>query len=314
MAFYLEKGSTWKRSNKVLRIKGLSVKLLLTGAYGQVGNEIVDLAVKYNLELYPFTHHQLNITEFEQLKQVISTIKPNYIINTAAYTAVDKAEKESELAFAVNALGVKHLAKIAQEYDIPLLHISTDYIFDGQKKMPYVEEDRPNPLSIYGLSKLSGENLLRETWYKHIILRVSWVFGTYGNNFVKTIMRLAKEKNELSIIADQTGAPTYAGDIAQTLLKIVGCLDNGQFAWGTYHYTGTPTLSWYEFAKKIVDVAKQQQQLILREIIPIAALDYPSIACRPSNSELDCCKIARVFGIQPNNWSQGLKKIVNILL
>ncbi|WP_342146807.1 dTDP-4-dehydrorhamnose reductase [Rickettsiella endosymbiont of Aleochara curtula] len=286
------------------------MKLLLTGAHGQVGHEIIDLAVKYNLELYPLTHQQLNITDFEQLKQAVAVIKPNYIINAAAYTAVDKAEKDSECAFAVNALGVKHLAKIAQEYDIPLLHISTDYIFDGQKKMAYCEDDVANPLSVYGLSKLSGENFLRETWFKHIILRVSWVFGAYGNNFVKTIICLAKEKPELNIIADQKGAPTYAGDIAQTLLKIVACLHNGRCAWGTYHYTGTPVLSWYEFAQKIVDEVKQQQPLILRKISPITALEYPNLARRPYNSELACNKIAQIFNIEPNNWSEGLKKMV----
>jgi dTDP-4-dehydrorhamnose reductase len=289
------------------------MKILLTGAYGQVGNEIVDLAVKSSLELYPFTHQQLNITEFEQLKQTISTIKPHYIINAAAYTAVDRAESERERAFAVNALGVKHLAKIAQEYDIPLLHISTDYIFDGHKKLAYCEDDAANPLSVYGLSKLSGENLLRETWFKHIILRVSWVFGAYSSNFVKTIVRLAKEHSELSIIADQRGAPTYSGDIAQTLLKIIKCLHMGQTDWGTYHYTGTPTLSWYEFAKKIVDEAKQHQQLVLREIIPISTLEYPSLARRPYNSELACDKFAQVFNIKPNNWSEGLKKVVSTL-
>lgn len=286
------------------------MKILLTGGYGQVGNEVVDLAVKSNLELYPFNHQQLNITEFAQLKQTISAIKPNYIINAAAYTAVDKAEKESERVFAVNALGVKYLAKIAQEFDIPLLHISTDYIFDGHKKLAYLEDDPANPISVYGQSKLSGENLLRKTWHKHIILRVSWVFGAYGSNFVKTILRLANERTELSIIADQKGAPTYAGDIAQTLLKIVECLHNGQHAWGTYHYTGTPTLSWYEFAKEIVDLANQQDKLMLRKIIPITASEYPSIARRPYNSELACGKIARVFDIKPNNWSQGLRKMV----
>lgn len=286
---------------------------MLTGAQGQVGHEIVDLALKCNLKLCPFIHSQLNITDFGQLKQTISTIKPNYIINAAAYTAVDKAEKESELAFAVNALGVKYLAKIAKKYNIPLLHISTDYIFDGQKKMSYIEEDKANPLSVYGHSKLSGENLLREIWYKHIILRVSWVFGTYGNNFVKTIIRLSNERTELRVIADQKGAPTYAGDIALTLLKIIEHLNNGQFAWGTYHYTGTPSLSWYEFAKKIIDEAKQHR-LRLKKVIPISAFEYPSVAYRPPNSELACDKIAQVFGIRPNTWSVGLKKVVNILL
>ncbi|TKW76680.1 MAG: dTDP-4-dehydrorhamnose reductase, partial [Bradyrhizobium icense] len=196
-----------------------SGKILLTGANEQVGNEIVNLAKNRNLKLYSFTRTQLNITNLEQIEYVLATIKPNYIINAAAYTAVDKAELERENVFLVNATGIAYLAQIAKKYDIPLLHISTDYIFDGQKKLAYTEEDQAQPLSIYGQSKLSGENLLRETWYKHIILRVSWVFGVYGNNFVKNIIRLANEKNELRIIADQRGSPTYAVDIAQTLLK-----------------------------------------------------------------------------------------------
>ncbi|TLY48057.1 MAG: dTDP-4-dehydrorhamnose reductase [Gammaproteobacteria bacterium] len=287
-----------------------SLKILLTGANGQLGCEMVELAKNLNLPLYSFTRSQLNITELDQIQRTVATIKPNYIINTAAYTAVDKAEKESELAFSINCVGVKNLAKVAEEFDIPLLHISTDYVFDGQKKTPYIEEDEAQPLSIYGQSKLSGENLLRESWYKHIILRVSWVFGIFGNNFVKTIIRLAKEQKELKIIADQRGAPTYTGDIAMTLLKIIACLDKGQTQWGTYHYTGMPTLSWYEFAKKIVDELKQHQHLLLREIIPILTLEYPCIARRPYNSELDCQKILQTFNIRPTHWFSGLKKMV----
>lgn len=287
-----------------------SLKILLTGANGQLGCEIVELAKNLNVPLYSFTRSQLNITELDQIQRAVATIKPNYIINAAAYTAVDKAEKESELAFSINGVGVKNLAKVAGEFDIPLLHISTDYVFDGQKKTPYIEEDEAQPLSIYGQSKLSGENLLRESWYKHIILRVSWVFGIFGNNFVKTIIRLAKEQKELKIIADQRGAPTYTGDIAMTLLKIIACLDKGQTQWGTYHYTGMPTLSWYEFAKKIVDEVKQHQHLLLREIIPISTLEYPYIARRPYNSELDCQKISQTFNIKPTYWFSGLKKMV----
>ncbi|HEY2566098.1 MAG TPA: dTDP-4-dehydrorhamnose reductase [Candidatus Aquirickettsiella sp.] len=291
-----------------------SGKILLTGANGQLGNEIINLTKNVSLKLYPVTRTQLNITNLAQIEYVLSTVKPKYIINAAAYTAVDKAEKESELAFSINAFGVKNLAKIAQKYNIPLLHISTDYIFDGQKKNAYSEEDEAQPLSIYGQSKLSGENFLRDIWCKHIILRVSWVFGAFGNNFVKTIIRLASERNELRIITDQKGAPTYAGDIAQALLKIIECLDKGQTDWGTYHYTGTPPLSWYEFAKKIVNEAKQHQQFILKEIIPITASEYSSIALRPFNSELACQKITQTFNIKPNNWSDGLYKVIKILL
>jgi len=275
---------------------------------------MVVLAKNLNLPLFPFTRTQLNITEIEQIKDVVATTKPNYIINTAAYTAVDKAEKESELAFSINGVGVKNLAKIARKYNIPLLHISTDYIFDGQKKNAYSEEDKAQPLSAYGQSKLNGENFLRDIWCKHIILRVSWVFGAFGNNFVKTIIRLASERNELRIITDQKGAPTYTGDIAQALLKIIECLDKGQTDWGIYHYTGTPPLSWYEFAKKIVNEAKQHQKFMLKEIIPITTSEYPNIAHRPFNSELACQKIARTFNIKPNNWSDGLYKVIKILL
>lgn len=291
----------------------ISGKILLTGAKGQLGREIVGLGKNLNLPLYAFARSQLNITELEQIDAAVKTTKPKYIINTAAYTAVDMAEKESELAFSINSKGVNNLAQIADKYDIPLIHISTDYVFDGQKKSAYIEEDETQPLSAYGKSKLSGENLLRKTWNKHIILRVSWIFGQYGNNFVKTILRLAKEKNELKIIADQRGAPTYTGDIALTLIKIIQCIEKGQTDWGTYHYTGIPTLSWYDFAKKIVTEAKQHQPLIVKKIIPILSSEYPSIARRPYNSELACQKISQTFSIDPNNWFFGLKKMAHCL-
>lgn len=291
----------------------ISGKILLTGAKGQLGREIVGLGKNLNLPLYAFSRSQLNITELEQIDAVVKTTKPKYIINTAAYTAVDMAEKESELAFSINSKGVNNLAQIADKYDIPLIHISTDYVFDGQKKSAYLEGDETQPLSTYGKSKLSGENLLRKTWNKHIILRVSWIFGQYGNNFVKTILRLAKEKNELKIIADQRGAPTYTGDIALTLIKIIQCIEKGQTDWGTYHYTGIPTLSWYDFAKQIVTEAKQHQPLIVKKIIPILSSEYPSIARRPYNSELACQKISQTFSIDPNNWFFGLKKMAHCL-
>lgn len=290
------------------------MKILLTGANGQLGHEIVDLASQLKINLQADTRQQLDITQLEQIKRRIDEVKPDYIINAAAYTAVDKAETEQALAFAINATGVRFLAEIAREFDIPLLHISTDYVFDGRKKTAYIEEDDPQPLSVYGQSKLAGEVFIREIWHKHIILRVSWVFGSYGNNFVKSMIRLAKERSKLRIVFDQQGAPTYAGDIAKTLLKIVVCLNKGQTDWGTYHYTGTPMTNWYEFAKQIVDKAKIRHILALKTILPILALEYPTIASRPYHSELDCNKIARVFTISPNNWHEGLMKVVNNLL
>jgi dTDP-4-dehydrorhamnose reductase len=290
------------------------MKILLTGANGQIGREIIDLARILPLQLYFYTREQLDITQCDQIQQKVLQLKPNYIINAAAYTAVDKAETEKKAAFSINAIGACYLADIGRRFDIPLLHISSDYVFDGEKKTAYMEEDKPNPLSIYGQSKWIGEMFIRKIWHKHIILRVSWVFGTYGNNFVKTVIRAAQEKFALHVVSDQRGAPTYAGDIAKTLLKIVAYLDEGQTDWGTYHYTGTPVTNWYEFAKKIVDKASIQHKLVLKNIFPISAVEYPTIANRPYNSQLACTKLAQLFNIVPNDWADGLMKVVNNLL
>lgn len=290
------------------------MKILLMGANGQLGKEIIDAAQKENLTINAYTHQQLSITDIKKVECVIVEKKPNYIINTAAYTAVDKAETEQELVFLVNAIGVKYLAKLAKKYDIPLLHFSTDYIFDGKKKRAYTEEDEANPLSIYGQSKLSGENLLKETWNKHIILRVSWVFSAYGTNFVKTIINLARTRSQLPIISDQIGAPTYAGAIAETLLKIIKCLHQGQTNWGTYHYTGFPVTNWYEFAKKIIIQGEINHKLRLTNILPILAVEYPSIAQRPYNSALNCNKIKHIFAIRQCNWHDGLVKTISCLV
>ena len=168
-------------------------------------------------------------------------------------------------------------------------------------------------MSSYGRSKLAGEIFLKEIWHKHIILRVSWLFGAYGNNFVKNIICLAKERVELNIVSDQKGAPTYAGDVARTLLKIIECVHNGQNDWGSYHYTGMPTTNWYEFACNVVNNVKFLHKLTLKKILPILSLDYSSIAARPYNSELNCGKIAQIFHIKQNIWSEGLKEVVNIL-
>ncbi len=291
----------------------MSIKLLLTGAGGQIGREIVELATKLKFDLYPYTHQQLNIACPDTVKRIITQVKPDYLLNAAAFTAVDSAEAEKEVAFSVNANGVRYLAEIASQFDIPLLHISTDYVFDGKKKTSYVEEDIPNPLSVYGQSKLAGETTIRQIWAKHIILRVSWVFGRYGNNFVKTILHKAKAMSELRVVCDQRGGPTYAADIAKVLLTIIGALHQGSQAWGTYHYSGLPMISWYQFADNIIEQAKQSQALITKTIFPIPASAYPLPANRPYNSCLLSNKIEQVFDIRPKLWLDGLTEVIKDL-
>ena len=292
----------------------MSIKLLLTGASGQIGCEVVELATKLKFELYSYTHQQFNISCRDEVKRIIMQVKPDYMINAAAFTAVDRAETEKEAVFAVNASGVRYLAEIASQFDIPLLHMSTDYVFDGSKKTPYVEEDIPNPLSVYGQSKLAGETFIRQILPKHVILRVSWVFGRYGNNFVKAILRKAKEKPELRIVCDQLGGPTYATDIAKALLSMVSAFQQGSQAWGTYHYSGLPMTSWYQFAEQIVVKAKQLHPLITKTIFPIPAAEYPLPAIRPYNSCLLSNKIEQVFNIRSECWQDRLTEVIKYLL
>jgi dTDP-4-dehydrorhamnose reductase len=289
------------------------MKLVLTGSNGQIGSEIKELSKNLGFDFFPFSKEELNIIQPEHVEHIVSEIKPHYIINAAAYTDVDKAETESAVAFAVNGFGVRYLAEAARQADIPLLHISTDYVFDGSKKTAYLEEDRPNPLSVYGQSKLAGETFLRQIWYKHIILRVSWVFSHYGRNFVKTMLQQAKEKHALRIICDQYGGPTYAADIANTLLKIIGVLQQGGGSWGTYHYTGTPMTSWYQFASSILEKARLNHRLVAKTVLPIPASMYPRPASRPYNSRLFSEKINKIFNIGPKNWQVGLREVIKKL-
>ena len=285
------------------------MKILLLGANGQIGREIQELA-KNKVELYAYTRQELDITQLSCIESSFAAIRPHYIINTAAYTSVAKAEVEEKAAYLVNAVGVSYLAEAAKRFNIPLMHISTDYVFDGRKKTPYVEEDLPNPLSVYGRSKWAGENFIRDIWYKHIILRVSWVFGCHGNNFVKNILHLATVKSELKIVCDQVGSPSYAGDIANTLLNIIDAIQQGFTNWGTYHFTGTPVTNWYQFARLIIKHASTSQNLLISDIRPIYSNEYPTSVFRPSNSQLECRKINSVFNITQKNWLFGLTKVI----
>ena len=282
------------------------MKILITGAKGQVGTDLVLEAKKRNHQVFGFTSSELDITNKAAVDGELSKINPDVVINAAAYTAVDKAETEKETAYAVNETGVKNLAETCKTLDIPLLHISTDYVFDGEKKEPYTESDTPNPTSVYGASKLAGEVALQKTWQKHITLRVSWVFGEHGNNFVKTMLRLAKDRDELSVVNDQYGAPTSALAIAECLLDIVDKENFGKqdFPWGLYHFQSDPGVTWYEFAKEIFSQAKESGILDKEMIVnPIGSEQFPTPVKRPLNSKLDGKKIKNNLGISLSKWT-----------
>lgn len=289
------------------------MKLLITGAKGQVGSELVNLAKKRNHEVYAYGSGELDITQLEPLLQKVKQIQPEVIINAAAYTAVDRAEQEKDRAYAVNAKGSENLAKVCARYNIPLLHLSTDYVFDGDKNSPYTETDKPNPAGVYGASKLAGDRKIEQLWSKHIILRVSWVFGKQGNNFVKTMLRLAQQRDELSIVNDQFGAPTSARAISQTLLEILGQdnFNSTAFPWGCYHLQSEPGVTWFEFAKEIFQQA-QELGLLTKNIKlnPIPSSEFPTPVKRPANSKLSGSKLQQHFSITPVNWHKDLREVI----
>ena len=243
--------------------------------------------------------------------RVVSEFRPTAIINAAAHTAVDKAETDIDASYAINRDGPAFLAEAAQQVGAVLLHISTDYVFAGDKYELYVETDPVDPQGVYGASKLAGEVAVAEFCSRHLILRTAWVFGEHGNNFVKTMLRVGAQRDSLGVVADQFGGPTYAGDIAAALLTMAQQALQPDFsAWGVYHYAGEPHVSWYQFAKAIFQVAEEQGLLArLPQVNGITTAEYPTPARRPANSRLDCRKIQLVFGIAPSDWQAALQHI-----
>ncbi|MEZ9925533.1 dTDP-4-dehydrorhamnose reductase [Vibrio breoganii] len=286
------------------------MRVLVTGCNGQVGHCLVN-QLQNNVELLAVDREELDITSRDAVSTLVSEFKPDFIINAAAHTAVDKAEEEVDLSYAVNCLGPKYLAEAANHVGGTVLHISTDYVFSGNKEGVYSEEEETGPLGIYGKSKLAGELALAEANERHIILRTAWVFGEHGNNFVKTMLRLGKDREALSIVGDQYGGPTYAGDIAQALITIMNKLsvDDESSLYGVYHFSGAPHVSWYEFAQDIFQQAETKQLLIAPTLTSITTDMYPTPAARPENSKMNCDKIANNFGIAPSNWQAALENI-----
>ncbi|KKD01472.1 dTDP-4-dehydrorhamnose reductase [Photobacterium halotolerans] len=286
------------------------MKVLITGANGQVGQALVN-KLQGKAELLAVTREQLDITNEAKVKAQVLAFLPDVIINAAAYTAVDKAEQEQELAHQINAAGPEFLAKAAESINAALLHISTDYVFAGDKQDNYNELDTTNPQGVYGATKLAGELAVAAYCQKHIILRTAWVFYENGTNFVKTMLRLGKERDSLGIVGDQFGGPTYAGDIADALIQIAQKITSGYTTnYGIYHFSGMPHVNWFEFASVIFDAAVKQQVIDKKpQLNAITTADFPTPAKRPANSKLNCEKIQREFGITPSNWQLALDRI-----
>lgn len=290
------------------------MKILVTGAKGQVGYYLCQLLAEQNWNFVALTRAELDISNADAVDNIVDRERPDIIINAAAYTAVDKAEQEQEqeIAYSINRDGPANLARAAKKNNAAIFHISTDYVFSGDATGAYREDDATGPQGVYGQSKLDGEYAVSAANDKHIILRTAWVFGQHGNNFVKTMIRLGRTRDSLGIVADQEGGPTYARDIAQSLLTIAKHYAGGQpTPWGTYHYSGLPHISWFGFAQAIF--AEVEHAEIYEKAIPqlnaITTADYPTPAKRPANSKLDCSKLERAFDIAPSDWQAALKNI-----
>jgi len=290
------------------------MKILVTGSNGQLGYEIIKKGARHGFDIVALDKNRLDITNKTDIIEAVSENDIFLIVNAAAYTNVDKAESEQEHAFAVNCDAVSNIAKVCSDKNIALIHISTDYVFDGNKDKPYKESDRTNPLGIYGESKRKGEEKIRIFLEKHIILRTAWLYGLNGTNFVKTMLNLGREKSSLKVVNDQFGCPTYAADLADAIYIIADHIKNQKKnLWGTYHFCGLGITSWYDFAKKIFEIAAQYEIFNMQSIEPVCSSQYLTKAKRPLNSAFDCSLIFNHFGIKQEPWTESLKKMLNDL-
>lgn len=288
------------------------MRVLITGSHGQVGYCLTQQLVKLeNSEVLALDKEHLDVTNQDAVNTIVKEFQPTIIINAAAHTAVDNAEEQVELSYAINCDGPKFLAQAAQAIGAAILHISTDYVFEGNKSGEYEETDKTNPQGVYGESKLAGEHAVVKACERHIILRTAWVFGENGNNFVKTMLRLGATRDVLSIVGDQFGGPTHAGDIAVILIQIAERISKGEAVeYGIYHYSGLPHVSWYEFAQFIFEKAVEFGIYTKKpRLMSITTEQYPTPAKRPSNSRLSINKINNAFSIKASDWKLALNNI-----
>jgi len=287
------------------------MRLLITGAHGQLGRELIRQGGGH--KLMAVAHDQLDITDQDAVLRCLDSFHPDAVINAAAFTAVDKAESDVEIAFAVNRNGPANLARACRQNEIPLIHVSTDYVFDGGKKNAYIENDPVAPLGVYGSSKLAGEIAIEQYASQWMILRTSWVFSAHGNNFVKTMLRLGADRDTLGVVADQHGCPTSANELARAIYAMLegGWHDENR---GVYHFCQPDPTTWYEFAKAIfLEADRQDMGLKISTVNAITTSDYPTPAKRPENSVMDCRKFEQTFGFKIYPWQASLKEVVRAL-
>jgi dTDP-4-dehydrorhamnose reductase len=286
------------------------INILVTGSNGQLGMELQSLALENrNFNFIFTTKDTLAIENESVVHYFFEKYNPTYCINCAAYTAVDKAESEKELAYQINVTGVENIAKACLQFNTKLIHISTDYVFDGSKKQPYIENDSTNPINYYGVTKLLGEEVVQKNSKEFIIIRTSWVYSSYGNNFVKTMIKLMQSKESINVINDQIGSPTYAKSLAKVILNIINELENKLIAInGIYNYSSDAIISWYDFANEIKKLSKSNCI-----INPIATVNYPTPAMRSLYSVLSKEKIVQTFGVEFANWKTELKECIDLI-
>ena len=290
------------------------MNVLVLGRQGQLARSLLEAGVAAGIQVQSVGRPEIDLAAFNAVSALVARVRPDLVVNAAAYTAVDKAESEPALTFAVNAAGAEHAAKACASHSIPIIHISTDYVFDGAKDTPYLESDPTAPINVYGRSKLEGEQRVTNACERHLILRTAWVYSPWGSNFVKTMLRLATTRQNIGVVEDQLGSPTYAPDLAGTILSLADRVLREPSArrWGIYHAVGSGDTNWSGFAREVFQQAREKG-LPAAEVDTIASTAYPTPARRPPNSRLNCDKLRLSFGLALPDWQLGVADCVSRL-
>jgi len=289
-------------------------RILVTGAGGMTGSEVCEQATEAGWMVQPLSHADADITDARAFTDVTQKFRPDIVVNAAAYTAVDRAESDADVAMAVNADGARNVARAAAMTGAPIIHISTDYVFNGEGRAPYSPDAQTSPIGVYGKTKLAGEAAVRDENSSHVIVRTSWVFSHRGSNFVRTMLRLGAERDEVRIVEDQVGRPTSAADLARALLVVAEAITEKPSPAGVYHFANSGETSWYGFAKAIFEDAADLGEAHTPRIVPIPTSEFPTPARRPAYSVLDTSTFTDRFGVEPRSWRSALRETVALSL